>query len=745
MINLAIIVIGFTAMAAQVLFMREFLVSFYGNELSLGFVLFNWLVATAVGSFVLGSLASRIKNKFLIFSLCQFAISILLFLNIFEIRLIKNFFHLAPGAIISFPQVFLSSFLILFVTCSILGFCFSLASRITNAGKAYILEAIGSCVGGFLVSIILIQVLNSFQIVAILSLVNLISAAFLSVKCESKKLTPLVLLGSLILLIAVVCGFIFGNWNYFERYSLEKQWQKFHVLDAQSSVYGKITVIKNGGQVSFFNNGMQMYSLPDKQNAEEAVHYCLLEHAHPQSVLLAGLSLESAQEALKEPIQRLDYLELDPLLITMAKENLADNYRQVFQDKRLAVINSDARGFIKNTHNKYDCVIINLGDPLTAQINRYYTQEFFLEVKRILNSGGIICFSLSSSENFIPKELAKFLRTIYATLNSVFPEVKVIPGNTAYFLASSQKGALTYDYKILIQRKNARNLKLDFVADYYLFSKLSVPRIGYIEEILHQDKFPQINSDIRPIAYHYAVIFWLSRFRDNLFNKILMQVDAQKVRLAVLLVFFFLLYWFFTWGKNNLCLASLLGIGIAGFSGMSFQLIILLAFQCIYGILFYKIGIILTCFMLGLSLGAIYASVLVRQDKRLMTHFSRMQAVLLLFSLALPFIFKGLLLWKGVNLVWLSINLVFPLLSVACGFITGFQFPLANKICLNSKPEAAKIAGVVYAIDLIGSCLGVLASTIFLIPILGIAEASFMIGLLNFGVLLILVKQRGEK
>ena len=41
MVTVSIILIGITAMASQIIFMRELLIVFYGSELSIGFILAN--------------------------------------------------------------------------------------------------------------------------------------------------------------------------------------------------------------------------------------------------------------------------------------------------------------------------------------------------------------------------------------------------------------------------------------------------------------------------------------------------------------------------------------------------------------------------------------------------------------------------------------------------------------------------------------------------------------------------------
>jgi len=52
------LLMGFTFTVTQGL-LRELLVAFFGNELSIGLILGNWLILEAIGSGLLGRLASR--------------------------------------------------------------------------------------------------------------------------------------------------------------------------------------------------------------------------------------------------------------------------------------------------------------------------------------------------------------------------------------------------------------------------------------------------------------------------------------------------------------------------------------------------------------------------------------------------------------------------------------------------------------------------------------------------------------
>ncbi len=63
----SLLLMGFSGMAAQVILLRELLVVFYGNELSIGIILAIWLLCEAAGasSFRKTSCGFKKKLKFL--------------------------------------------------------------------------------------------------------------------------------------------------------------------------------------------------------------------------------------------------------------------------------------------------------------------------------------------------------------------------------------------------------------------------------------------------------------------------------------------------------------------------------------------------------------------------------------------------------------------------------------------------------------------------------------------------------
>lgn len=753
-ISISVILVGFTAMASQIVLMREFLIVFYGNETTIGFILASWLIWGAIGSWLLGRIADRIKYRITIFSLCQLSLSILLPLSILAIRSIKLASNVATGEIIAFFPMTLSSLIILAPTCILLGFMFSLGCRLyeteshlaaTRIGIVYVLEAIGSMAGGLLSSFILIRLLPSIHIMGMFSLLNILAAIFLQSFSKRKKTRPIFVTVLTVFFIAGISMWLFKGWDNLHRYSLNKQWKGYELLTSRNSIYGNIAVAKRDIQRSFFNNGLHLYTVPDKLTSEEAVHFALLEHPNPKDVLLVGGGVGGLlEEILKHPIRKVDYVELDPLIIKMAKEYLPERDYAFLNDTRVEVKNLDGRYFIKKTDKKYDCVIVHLGDPYTAQLNRYYTVEFFKEVKRILKKGGIISFSVTSSENYISAELEDFLRSVYVSLKEVFIDVKVIPGDTAYFLASTKKAVLTYDYNILMDRARRRKLNIKYVREYYLFSKLSPGRVAYIEDSLKKENEVKINYDFKPISYYYDIIFWTTYFRGSLFRKILKAATENRIwKIAFgLYSLIFLFGLIMIKNKRLHKRATLIAVMTTGFAEIAFQVVVLLSFQIIYGYVFYKLGLILTSFMIGLTLGGWWIIRIMPRLKKDLTVFIWTQVSICAYPLILPLFFWWLSSSKGEITSWMGANVLFPFLPIIAGFIGGFQFPLANKIYLGKREEIARVAGLSYGMDLLGSCLGALLTGAFLIPIIGIPKTCLVVAIMNFMVLILLVSYK---
>jgi predicted membrane-bound spermidine synthase len=86
-----------------------------------------------------------------------------------------------------------------------------------------------------------------------------------------------------------------------------------------------------------------------------------------------------AQALEHSSIRRVDYVELDPTVLQLARRYFPEEWPRLEADPRVHVHNMDGRLYIKTTAQKFDVIIVNLPDPQTAQLNRFYTAEFFRE------------------------------------------------------------------------------------------------------------------------------------------------------------------------------------------------------------------------------------------------------------------------------------------------------------------------------------------------------------------------------
>ena len=116
-----------------------------------------------------------------------------------------------------------------------------------------------------------------------------------------------------------------------------------------------------------------------------------------------------------------------------------------------------------------------------------------------------------------------------------------------------------------------------------------------------------------------------------------------------------------------------------GFAASALEVVLLLAFQVLFGSLYYQVGLIVTMFMAGLVIGAaLVARWAVSWNRR---HLAYLAAAIAVFAGLLPLALLGL---KGVERFgWLEAGQVaIPLLTLTLAIMVGMQFPLAARIDL---------------------------------------------------------------
>jgi len=89
-----LILIGFTAAIAQIVLMRELMVVFCGNEISLGLMLGSWLFWTAVGSGIAGRFAREPRR---LMAGLEALVAVTLPATILAVRASRSVLETVPG------------------------------------------------------------------------------------------------------------------------------------------------------------------------------------------------------------------------------------------------------------------------------------------------------------------------------------------------------------------------------------------------------------------------------------------------------------------------------------------------------------------------------------------------------------------------------------------------------------------------------------------------------------------------
>ena len=176
-------VMGFSFAIAQTLMVRELLVSFAGNELSIGVVLGSWLLLEALGSALLGRFWGR-RHRVASYLALQLLFAGLLLPVLYLAFGLRHLVGSVPGEGLGLRTILCTSFLLLIPLALVDGAMFTVGCRVAQrllgagvqaVGRVYLLEATGSILGGLIFTFLFIPHLGAVRVALLLVVVNLAS------------------------------------------------------------------------------------------------------------------------------------------------------------------------------------------------------------------------------------------------------------------------------------------------------------------------------------------------------------------------------------------------------------------------------------------------------------------------------------------------------------------------------------------------------------------------------------------
>jgi spermidine synthase len=666
--------VGVVATGTQIVLLREVLAAYFGNELIIGVVLFDWLALTGAGAVMMGRWQAELRP----IDVVPVVLAILLFLPPITFVAFRFFpLYLAPAG--SMPEIgmfLLSSAIALMPICVASGASFAALARIavqadppTPVGVVYAWEGAGSLVGGVLFGLLLFDVISSPKLLFVISAAAGMVGAFVFY-ASGRKVRACALL-----VAAATVGM--APWFFsVDRLGWELRYPGHALVALDETPFGTLTATRLSGQVSVFSNNVPIIAGDDVQGNEETVHPVLAQRpVHPRVLIVGGNPAGLDPEALKYPGAEIWSIEENRWMRDIERVCLP-----LQRDGRVNCVEGDIRQFLSGANGRFDAVLLVVPEPSSVQTNRFYTIEMLNLLRHSMAPGGVLCLSLQSSGDYAGPE-ARLVRSILRnTLASEFRNVIVVPLGRDLFLASDSLlrgdiGSAVGDAHVPTVYANA-----DYLPDDLLAGRIARMSAGL------QGNTP-INTDDRPALMLAQIRYWMNYF------------SAQSW--VPPLLFMLLLLVLVRPDRESFGLMS------AGCVGIILELMVVMILQVAMGNAYKMVGLFVGVYMAGMSLGAFVVGRFAPSRAAFLWLQGGMTASLLLPPLIQPLMAQ----WGSSAIVALTLCLG------AGSFCAGGIFSVTAGV-LAARGVVAS-GGRLYAVDLMGSAVGALVVGPLLLPLLG--------------------------
>ena len=689
-----VIATGVSSVVTQLLIIREFLSQFQGNEFVIALILFNWLILGGAGTFMARWITKHFfKPTIKRLGWLSLILASLPSVQILAIRHFRDVFFI-HGSSVGFYPTFVFTILTLAPYALLIGFVLPYSLFVIRTenpdypgSRIYITDNLGDVAGGVLFSFALVYLATPLQATLIAN-IPLLVATYLLFPL-SFRYNPFLLLGTGLVLTILVAGTIL------ELSSIAPL--EGDLVHYKESRYGRIMVHKDQEQFTLFVGGTPQFGSQNLIIAEETVHYPLAQLDQTQHVLLISAESGMLTELIKYQPKSVDYLELDPQVASVQFE-----FGLIKMIPGLRVIHQDGRAYLTNSKKIYDAIIVNLSEPNTFQVNRFFTDRFFAIAKQHLAQHGVLSFSMQGFDNYLSEPQRQKISSLFNTAKEYFENVLMLPGQKIFFLCRSLPIETDIPHRLA-----QKNIQTSYIKGYY-YGNITHERITRLNTLV--DTETPKNRDDFPLLMRIMFQQWFSKFSTSPTGFIAVLAILCLIYLVRMTAEEFVLF-------------------STGFMVMGCEVLIIFAFQIFFGYIYLQIGLIITVFLAGLMPGAWIGEKLRSRGRQTLA-----------FTDGLFIVLMGLLilaLTKGGDLLPVAFFLIF---GFVISLICGFQFPVALYLRGDDAPAVTRT----FSADLIGAACGTLVTNVALIPYLGIVwTAGGLIGLKVFS--LIIIRMRVDK
>jgi len=466
-------VLGATAVVGQSIWLRELSLLWFGSELCWGMTLAAWLLGVSAGAASSGAASARIRPAYLA-AVCALGLSATVPAGLWLLRAARSLVGPGAGEFIPLPAMLALTAAAAGLSGLWVGAMFpagcalaradprgpALGSTRRTIGIFFVCEALGTLIGGAAFTFWWVERVDAFSLAGGLSAALLLALAAASFRLGGPGGRAARWAGP------GVCAAAAGAWIVLtvagvaasaDQASKQRRWADLaaggrHVAGAESA-FARIDLGYWPGQWSLYVNCRPAAAFPNRVAVAPYVHLAAAQCPRLGRVLLIGQATgELADELRGYPGVALEAVELDRKVQEIISAHVAPAPRP-------PTAYADARHYLKASPRRYDLILLAPADPTSITTARFYTREFFREVRSHLTDEGVLAFSLPGPAETISPQLRDYLGSVYWAAKGVFGEMIWTWGDPTYvFAAGSAGGAaagggvLTADPLMLVAR-----------------------------------------------------------------------------------------------------------------------------------------------------------------------------------------------------------------------------------------------------------------------------------------------------
>ncbi|MBI1978920.1 MAG: methyltransferase domain-containing protein [Candidatus Aenigmarchaeota archaeon] len=168
------------------------------------------------------------------------------------------------------------------------------------------------------------------------------------------------------------------------------------------------------GKGLILNGESQFFETDEELYHSSFVEPVLKNKVVEKILILGGGDGGVAREALKHSIKEIKIVDIDERVTEVAKKYFK-NFRKVFSNPKVKIINQDAFHFVLNNDERFDVIFVDLTDfeikESSRQVNRLYQIGFIKSVKKLLRKNGVLVYQISGYYTY--PEAVKHMRKVF--------------------------------------------------------------------------------------------------------------------------------------------------------------------------------------------------------------------------------------------------------------------------------------------------------------------------------------------